>query len=119
MRWVSNGNDKVTLFNDTSLDQASTTSIGNYTGAVIETNSSIFEIYIGISYISYENAKLNLQTEVGDKKFDEIKSLNKAIWHKQFSRFEISAISEDYQTKIDTAIYRTLLTPTIFNDVNG
>lgn len=35
------------------------------------------------------------------------------------SRFEISAISEDYQTKIDTAIYRTLLSPTLFSDFNG
>lgn len=35
---------------------------GDWTGAVIQTNSSKLEIYIGISYVSIQNAKLNLYT---------------------------------------------------------
>ena len=34
-------------------------------------------------------------------------------------RFQITAISKEYQTKIDTAIYRTFLSPTLFSDFNG
>jgi len=34
------------------------------------------------------------------------------------SRFEVVAISSDHQIKFDTALYRTMLTPTLFNDVN-
>jgi hypothetical protein len=52
MIWLSEGNDKVAIFNDSSIDSSSKSAIGNKTGAVITTNSSKFEIYIGISYVS-------------------------------------------------------------------
>ncbi|CAM6005269.1 unnamed protein product [Sphagnum balticum] len=37
----------------------------------------------------------------------------------RFGGFEWTAISESHQTKLDTALYRTMLTPTLFNDWNG
>lgn len=58
--WLSEGKDIISLFNDSSIDNSASTANGNKTGAVITTTSSTFEIYIGISYVSLENAKLNL-----------------------------------------------------------
>lgn len=70
MIWISEGNDKVSIFNDSSVDAGSTSATGTKTGAVITTDSTKFEIYIGISYVSQGNAKLNLEKEVGSKRFD-------------------------------------------------
>lgn len=74
MEWISDGADKVTIYNDTALDSGVKSAIGNQTGAIILTSSPKVEIHIGISYVSVENAKLNLQTEVGSKLFDQIKA---------------------------------------------
>jgi putative alpha-1,2-mannosidase len=74
MVWVSEGNDQVAIFNDSSIDKNMVSALGTLTGAIITTNSSKFEIYIGISYVSHKNAKLNLETEIGNKRFDQIKA---------------------------------------------
>ncbi len=41
------------------------------------------------------------------------------MWDEELARFDIYALNDEVQTKVDTAIYRTLLTPTIFEDANG
>lgn len=61
MIWVSEGSDQVSIFNDNSIDSKATTVSGIKTGGIITTNSTRFEIYIGISYVSMKNAKLNLE----------------------------------------------------------
>jgi len=61
MIWVSKGSDQVSIFNDNSIDSKATTVSGIKTGGIITTNSTIFEIYIGISYVNMKNAKLNLE----------------------------------------------------------
>jgi hypothetical protein len=61
MIWVSEGSDQVSIFNDNSIDSKATTASGIKTGGIITTNSTRFEIYIGISYVSMKNAKLNLE----------------------------------------------------------
>jgi putative alpha-1,2-mannosidase len=58
--WISEGKDKIAIYNDSSVDASATSSIGNLTGAIITTNSSKFEIYLGISYVSIDNARINL-----------------------------------------------------------
>ena len=52
----------MSIFNDSSIDNKATTASGVKTGSVITTNSTKFEIYIGISYVSIRNAKVNLET---------------------------------------------------------
>jgi putative alpha-1,2-mannosidase len=61
LEWESEGTDKVYLFNDTIIDESLGSVSSQLTGAVIQTNSSLFKIYVGISYVSTKNAYLNLQ----------------------------------------------------------
>ena len=42
MSWISDNNDSVSLFNDSSLDGGLKTAVGNETGAIITTTSSKF-----------------------------------------------------------------------------
>jgi len=84
MKWTTTpgSTDKIYLFNDTVIDDALKIAQSRWTGAVIQTNSSTLEIYIGISYVSVENAKMNLEMEVGNKLFDTLKAENQAVWAK-------------------------------------
>lgn len=87
MEWVSNSTDKLYLFNKTYIDETMVRAEGTWTGAVIQTTSSKFEIYIGISYVSIKNARLNLETEVALRNFDVIRKQSKEVWAKEFARF--------------------------------
>ena len=64
MEWTSNSQDNVYLFDDNKIELSLNETKGILTGAVIQTTSAIVEMFVGISYVSIENAVLNLKTEV-------------------------------------------------------
>mgnify|MGYP002639121394 CR=1 FL=1 len=74
---------------------------------------------IGISHVSIDNARLNLETEVGNNSFDEI--LQKAIakWEDKLSIIKIDGSSDNDKVIFYSALYRSFQMPTIFNDING
>ncbi|MBR2732346.1 MAG: GH92 family glycosyl hydrolase [Clostridia bacterium] len=73
---------------------------------------------MGISFVSAENAKENLLTEVGDASFDEALQATQAQWEDRLGAIGIDA---DVKTKtvFYTALYHAMLMPTDFTDVNG
>lgn len=79
------------------------------------------EIYLktGISYTSIKNAELNLETEIPEWDFEEVKKSAAEKWEKVLSRIIVEGgMSSDY-TKFYTALYHMLIHPNIINDVNG
>lgn len=76
------------------------------------------EIKVGISGVSCENAKENLEAETAGKNFDMIAQEADAAWDKQLSAIEITA-DDDTKTVFYTALYHALIQPNVFNDVNG
>ena len=64
MKWVSNTDDKIFLYDDHQIDSSLTSTQGEHTGAVIQTTSAEVQLFVGISYVSIKNAKHNLETEV-------------------------------------------------------
>ena len=64
LEWTTNTTDKIYLFDDSHIDEALNETKGLWTGADIQTTSPIFEMFVGISYVSISNAKLNLKEEV-------------------------------------------------------
>lgn len=77
------------------------------------------ELKVGISFVSTENALLNLETEVGEKGFDEVRAEAQAQWENELSLIKIDSDDEDIKTIFYTALYRTMLMPSDFTDVNG
>ncbi|HEV8082160.1 MAG TPA: GH92 family glycosyl hydrolase [Chitinophagaceae bacterium] len=94
---------------------------GDNIGAVFtfqtEENEKIY-IKTGISYVSIENARKNLETEQIGFDFEKIKSDAEAAWNEALSKIKVEGGTEDDKIKFYTAIYHTLLHPNIFNDVN-
>lgn len=77
------------------------------------------EVQIGVSFVSVENARLNLDAEAKGKSFNEILAEAKQTWNEDLSRILVEGGSEDQKTVFYTALYHTLIHPNVLNDVNG
>lgn len=77
------------------------------------------ELKIGISFVSTENALLNLKTETDGLDFDAVREKAVEEWENKLSLIKIS--TADYETKkiFYTALYHTMIMPSDFTDVNG
>ena len=72
-----------------------------------------------LSGVSMEGAMKNLQAEVPDDDFDKYLALARKDWDKQLGKIEIQCEDRDERTKFYTALYHSMLAPTIYNDVDG
>ncbi len=77
------------------------------------------EVKVGISYVSIENARRNLEAEVGTKSFDSVRSEARAKWNEALGRIRVEGGSEDDHTIFYTALYHALLHPNLLSDING
>lgn len=76
-------------------------------------------VKVGISYVSIENARLNLEAEIPDWDFARIKTEARTAWQNELARIRVEGGSRDDLVKFYTALYHTLLHPNLTNDVNG
>lgn len=67
-------------------------------------------LQIGVSLISLEQARRNLESEIGERPFGEVVAGTKAAWEKYFDRIEIDA-PQDVKKIFYTGLYHTLLYP--------
>ncbi len=75
----------------------------------------------GISLVSIEQARLNLETELNEYNwdFDKVAADAKQTWNKLLSTVDVEGSSEAYKTKFYTNLYRTYAGRTTWSDVNG
>ena len=76
------------------------------------------ELKIGISYVSEENALLNLNEETKGVDFDGVYKNAVNEWENRLSSVKINA-NDDIKTIFYTALYHAMIMPTDFTDVNG
>lgn len=72
-----------------------------------------------ISGVSMEGAARNLSIEVPDDDFDKYLAATRKNWNEQLSKIEIKCDDRDEQVKFYTALYHSMLAPTIYSDVDG
>ena len=77
------------------------------------------EVKIGVSYVSIENARENLEKETQSLSFDDIYKNTSSQWNDLLSKIEVEGGSKDDKTIFYTALYHTLIHPNTLNDVNG
>lgn len=77
------------------------------------------EIKIGLSFVSTENAKENLEKELGDKSFETVKTEASATWEKLLSKIQVSGGTERQKELFYSCLYRSFLWPALRSDVNG
>lgn len=72
-----------------------------------------------ISGVSMEGAAKNLAAEVPENNFDKYLQQTKATWNKQLSKIKVKGDNRDDKVNFYTALYHTMLAPTIYGDVDG
>ncbi len=95
---------------------------GNNIGAFFSFDTQENEkilVKVGISYVSIENARKNLEQEQPGFDFESAKTDAEQSWNTELSKIQVEGGTEDDKTKFYTAIYHTLIHPGVFNDVNG
>lgn len=93
-------------------------SIGSYFTYNFEKPETV-EVKIGISYVSIENARQNLEEETANKSFETIQKETYDEWNALLSRIKVEGGTEQDKTIFYTALYHALIHPNTLNDVNG
>lgn len=76
------------------------------------------ELKLGISYVSKENALLNLKAETDGLDFDDVRTNAAKDWEDRLSVIKIDA-DDEIKTIFYTALYHSMTMPSNFTDVNG
>ncbi len=78
------------------------------------------EVRMGISYVSTENARKNLDAEqAADAPFDAIREQARKGWNEALGRIRVEGGTEEQQRVFYTALYHALIHPNLLSDVNG
>ena len=94
---------------------------GDTTGIISAQNipATPFIVKVGLSAVSIENAIENLAAENPGWNFNDVARDAWKAWHDELSKISITTDNDDDRTVFYTALYHTMVAPSVFNDVNG
>jgi predicted alpha-1,2-mannosidase len=113
--------DEVSTWNDWKVQKGKTEDKGKHVGAVVRFKTGKGEqvhVKAASSFISHEQAKLNLQRELADDSFDQTCQKAKEVWNHQLKRIEVRGGTLAQYQNFYTAFYRTLLFPRMFHEID-
>lgn len=76
-------------------------------------------VKVGISSVSIENARKNLQSEIPGWNFDDVKKHAENLWEKELSKIVVQGGTKDQRITFYTALYHAMIAPNVFSDVDG
>lgn len=91
-------------------------------GGVYLTLNSISEpvlMKVGISYVSAEQAKQNIDAELDHWNFDKVVTASRKEWNERLGRIEIEGNTEKQQRRFYTDLWKSLQGRRIISDANG
>lgn len=102
---------------------------GRYIGAFVDyitsENESV-EVKVGISYTSIAQARLNLDKEILNRSFEQVKENARKKWNKALSKIEVQmnkdnddVYNKQKRVTFYSALYHSLLFPATYSDVDG
>jgi predicted alpha-1,2-mannosidase len=77
------------------------------------------EVRVGISFVSVENARQNLDAEVGGRSLGAVRNAARGAWSDVLGRIGVSGGKRSDVRRFYTALYHTFTHPSTFSDVNG
>ncbi len=75
-------------------------------------------IKVALSSVSSHNARMNMEAELPHWNFDKVRQQTTDKWNKELSCIDIEG-NEEQKTIFYTALYHTMIAPTLYCDVNG
>lgn len=92
--------------------------IGFFSEFATEANEEVL-LKAGISFVSIEGAKANLQAEIPDWDFDRVRKENNDLWRNAFQNIRVKGGTEEEKIIFYTALYHTMIDPRSTSDVTG
>ena len=74
---------------------------------------------VGMSYVSIEGAKANLQAESAGKGFDDVYASTRDVWESRLGSAKITSNDNNIKRVFYTAMYHAMVHPTNMTDVDG
>jgi predicted alpha-1,2-mannosidase len=106
---------------DSALNKNNKMEEAEHVGAIVGFKTKRGEkvhVKVASSFISLEQAELNLKREIGNKDFETIKFEGQKAWNKELSRIKVEGGSDDQVKTFYSCLYRTLLFPRKFYEIN-
>lgn len=83
------------------------------------TSPEPLEVKIGMSYVSTDNARQNLEAEMLGKDFTQVQTEADKTWEELLSKIKVEGSTDRYRDLFYTTLYRASLMPRLESDVNG
>lgn len=74
---------------------------------------------VGISAVSVEGARKNLEAEIPGWDFDKVREAADSAWERELSKIRVEGGTPEQRTIFYTALYHSMLTPNVYMDVDG
>lgn len=113
------GPGKLAAGNRTKTQTSHNQWIGAYATWPAAHHAQTITAKVAISYVDPDGAENNLKTEAAGKSFSEIRKAADKDWNKALSVIDVTGGSPGNRTVFYTALYHSLMMPTIFNDADG
>ena len=86
---------------------------GNGLGAwlELEAGADVVQVWIATSFISVEQARLNLKREIGGRDFDQVSAESAQVWNTILNRIHIEGASDRQRRTFYSCLYRAHLFP--------
>ena len=78
----------------------------------------VIYVKVGLSWVSMEGARRNLEAEIPDWDFNRVKREARAVWNRELGKVAVKG-DETKKQVFYTALYHSILAQRIFNDVDG
>ena len=111
--------EEVGTWKDWNVSMGNTAEEDKHVGAIVKfktTEDQLIHAKIASSFISLEQAKLNLEREIGNDDFDTTCKKAKDVWNKELGRIEVEGGTETQYQNFYTALYRAILFPRTLNE---
>ncbi|WP_299885082.1 GH92 family glycosyl hydrolase [uncultured Lacinutrix sp.] len=82
-------------------------------------NNEPVYVKIGISAVDEAGAKKNLDGEIGNQTFEQVKKTAQDFWEKQLEKIIIESDNDDYKTNFYSSMYHVSIAPNLYQDVDG
>ena len=76
-------------------------------------------VKVALSPVSVEGAKANMAAELPGWDFEAVKADARKAWNEELGRVAITCGDPDTKTVFYTALYHTMVAPSVYNDVDG
>ena len=74
---------------------------------------------VGISAVSIEGARKNLEAEQPTYDFEKVKAAADQLWNKELGKIEVESENEGDKRTFYSALYHCMIAPNVYQDVDG